>query len=223
MPISDERKKRQDLIDETPEAQQFLTNVKLSLQNRKVFQGEHFGGIVAGVLSSTGVDSQGEAFEIRDLQALVERVERSRLWIWREHDPLIHPIGRALAAQLFYAPESEKYFVAGLVGYYDGNQIPSFKDVGIDVSQLAGIAPQEVQVRELTADVSIEFNPHEVSLEFVKEISLSAPDYFAFRYGHQYRKGIDSTTILEISLSIWVISNTPFAKAFQEAWGWLST
>src|SRR5437762_8177130 len=82
------------------------------------------------------LDMQGESAQITDLEALVRAVRRGDFWLGREHDPLIHPIGRVLAANIFHSQTSKAYFVVGVVGFYDVHKLPSFSSKGIDVSYL---------------------------------------------------------------------------------------
>ena len=72
---------------------------------------------------------------------MAEQLDDGLIWNQAEHDPLIQPIGRSIAARVYYAPKSDVYFVAAVSGTYDIAHLPKFADLGIDVDNLAVSAP----------------------------------------------------------------------------------
>jgi hypothetical protein len=145
-------------------------------------------------------------------------VEEGAFFLRREHDPLIHPIGRIIAAKMFQVPQTEKYFVVGIIGFYDASKLPSFASKGIDVSNLPHGDASVIDTPE-EACALVEFNPHEIPATAVVEMLKTAPPSVGLGEGIQSRKGVISLAILQISASIWLLSKTPFGTKFQERLG----
>jgi hypothetical protein len=206
-----------DLISESPRAQKFVQDVISDLDGFKLYSNEEFLTVVGNVISGTGLDRQGESASVADLEALVSAAEEGAFFLRRKHDPLIHPIGRTIAAKMFQVPQTEKYFVVGIIGFYDASKLPSFASKGIDVSNLphreASVDTPE-QARAL-----VEFNPHEIPPSTVVEMLKTAPPSVGLGEAIQSRKGVTSLATLQISASIWLLSKTPFGTKFQERLG----
>jgi hypothetical protein len=207
-----------DLIAESPEAQKFVQDAISNLDEFKLYPGEEFLTVVGNVVSGTGLDRQGESASVADLEALVSTVDEGAFFLRREHDPLIHPIGRIVAAKMFQLPQTEKYFVVGIIGFYDASKLPSFASKGIDVSNLpyrdASLTGTPEESRAL-----VEFNPYEIPPSAVEEMLETAPASVGLGEGIHSRKGVISLAILQISASIWLLSRTPFGTKFQERLG----
>jgi len=207
-----------NLIDESVEAREFSSGVIADLDSFKLFPGEYFAGVIESVLSGTGMDKQGETAQTADLEALVTAVDTREFWLRREHDPLIHPIGRVLAAKTFYSPARNIHFVAGVVGFYDAGKIPNFSSIGIDVSSLP--APEvTIPYSPQIARALVEFNPHEIPPSIINEMMQTAPICVDLSAAEQFRKGEVSLAILHVSASIWLLSKTPFGTKLQERLG----
>src|SRR5258708_39825257 len=101
-----------NLIDESPEAQEFFRDVASDIEKHKRFQEERFARVLTGVLATSAVDSQNEVIAPECLEDMAMQITRDSLWMMVEHNPLIGPVGRVLAARRFYAPQSDLYFVA---------------------------------------------------------------------------------------------------------------
>src|SRR5690348_12430954 len=86
----------QDLIAASSEAQKFVQDVISRLDEFRLYSDEVFITVVGNVISGTGLDRQGESASVADLEALVSAVEEGAFFLRREHDPLIHPIGRII-------------------------------------------------------------------------------------------------------------------------------
>ncbi|MGB7281310.1 MAG: hypothetical protein WBE13_03525 [Candidatus Acidiferrum sp.] len=207
-----------DLIAESIEAQEFVNGVMADLDRFKLFPDEYFARVIGNVLSGTSVDKQGESAQMADLEALVAKVDTGEFWVRREHDPLIHPIGRVLAAKMFCAPRRNVHFVVGVVGFYDGNRLPSFSSIGIDISSLPAseatipYSPQDVRA-------FVEFNPYEIPSSTVSDMMRAAPACVERSVAEQFRKSELSLAVLHVSGSIWLLSQTPFGKKLQEQLG----
>src|SRR5439155_2206617 len=98
-----------DLIDESVEAQEFFRHVASDIEKHKRFQGERFARILTGVMATSAVDSQNEALTPECLEDMAAKINKDSLWMMVDHNPLIGPVGRVLAARRFYAPQSEVY------------------------------------------------------------------------------------------------------------------
>ncbi len=207
-----------DLIAESLEAQKFVQDVISGWNEFRLYPGEDFLTVFGNVISGTGPDRQGESASVPDLKALVSAVEEGAFFLRREHDPLIHPIGRVIAAKMFRVPQTEKHFVVGVVGFYDASKVPSFASKGIDVSNLPHRDASLTDTPE-EASALVEFNPHEIPPSAVVEMLKTAPPSVGLGKGIESRKGVISLAILQISASIWLLSKTPFGTKVQERLG----
>ncbi len=207
-----------DLIAESIEAQEFINAVMVDLSRFKLFPDEYFGKVIGSVLSGTSIDKQGESAQVADLEALVIAVDRREFWVRREHDPLIHPIGRVLAAKVFNARDRNVRFVAGVVGFFDGKRLPNFSSIGIDVSTLP-VSEGTILDSPQDARAFVEFNPYEIPAGVVSDMMQVAPACVERSAAQQFRKGELSLAVLHVSASIWLLSQTPFGKKLQERLG----
>jgi hypothetical protein len=188
------------------------------LSRFKLFPDEYFARVIGNVLSGTSEDKQGESADIAGLEALVAAVDRGEFWVRREHDPLIHPIGRVLTAKMFCVPKRNVNFVVGVVGFYDPNRLPSFSSKAINIPSLPASA-QEIPYNPQDVRACVEFNPHEISSDIISDMMKTAPACVESGVAEQFRKSELSLAILHISVSIWLLSQTPFGKKFQERLG----
>jgi hypothetical protein len=207
-----------DLIAESVEAQQFIDGVMADLSQFKLYSDEYFGKVIGNVLSGTSVDKQGESAQIADLEALVAAVGRGEFWLRREHDPLIHPIGRVLAARTFSSRERSVHFVVGVVGFFDASRLPNFSSIGIDTSSLPASEGMLADSPE-DARAQLEFSPYEIPPSVVNDMMQVAPPCVEPSTVEQFRKGEFSLAVLHVSASIWLLSQTPFGKKIQERLG----
>jgi hypothetical protein len=131
---------------------------------------------------------------------------------------LIHPIGRVVAAKLLYAPRRNVHFVVGVIGFYDGNRLPGFSSIGIDTSSLPAT---QATIPRFPHDLRafVEFNPFEIPSDVVSDMMRAAPACVERSVGEQFRKGEFSLAVLHISVSVWLLSQTPFGKKLQERLG----
>jgi hypothetical protein len=133
------------LIDEVPDARLFIARACQSWEKYKRFPVEDFIDVRGGVLATSGVDLQNESFAPEGLYQSAEQIRQNSLWLMHEHNPLVPPLGRVLAAKAFYAPESQLYFVAGVLGLYDASKCQSFSSVGCHLEK----PPAELSSEEL--------------------------------------------------------------------------
>jgi hypothetical protein len=155
------------LIAESEDSLHFLREVESNIQAYLYFPGEHFSQTAPGVLATSSVDLQGEAFAIDALEESARHVQADGLWINYEHDPSIPPIGRVIAARAFFAPQSKCYFVAALFGFYAPSSYVSFAGSGIAKvpdSQSDNEAEEEVVLGVVRPALHVELqtNPYEL-------------------------------------------------------------
>lgn len=208
-----------NLIARCPAAVNFIESVKSRIGDYQLFPGEKFKLVSAAVLSSTNIDKHGDSFELEDLKRTVERVGSSPLWLRREHDPLIQPIGRMIAARLFSDAALGVYFVVGVMGLYDSGSLAKFSDFDIDVSTLSPTAPEELQNQQPDAVATIEFNPDEGTSDVVHQILRDAPSFVSREPVEEFRKSAELLRTVNFWVSIILLTSNPFTKKFLERWG----
>ncbi|HEX3248355.1 MAG TPA: hypothetical protein VHS05_02930 [Pyrinomonadaceae bacterium] len=207
-----------DLWDEVPEAGLFAKSISDNIQNYKLHPTEEFSDIWVGTLATTAVDLQREAFTRQSLAAFVQQLEQETLWIGAHHDPLIQPYGRVVSAKLFYAPQSELYFVAAVVGLYDQHTLPKFEHFGLDLTTV--LFDDIADVPRLESDkVQLAYSPHEIDRVVITELLLEAPEMVDRQPKRSLRKSADPITILSVLASFWLLTNNPFSKKFLERYG----
>jgi hypothetical protein len=173
------------------------------------------------VLAGTGIDRQGESFELYHLEQMVRSIRERGMWLGHQHDPLSQAVGRVIAADVFYAPLSAEHFIAAVVGLYDSEKLPKFSDVGVNLSKLAN-EPFGVSAKvgeEPSWNIVLEFNPHEVEHQTIEEMMLDAPSCVVRDEDHHFRKAADPLKILYFSISFLAIISNPFSRKFLEVWG----
>src|SRR5690349_20031999 len=104
-----------NLFDEAPEAFQFCRDVEEEIAKYKLFDREEFSELRCCVLTTSGKDMQGDSFRLKALVQGVREINQNGLWLSVQHDPLLQPYGRVLAAKLFYAPKSQVHFIAAVM------------------------------------------------------------------------------------------------------------
>jgi len=178
------------LIAESQDAQSFLQEVLSNIESYLHFEGETFQSTAPAVFATSSVDLQGESFGLEALKEAARHIQQDGLWINYEHDPSIQPIGRAIAARTFYAPESKLHFVAGLIGFYGGASYKRFATSGA-ASDLNAYCEQypSTELNERPAlSVQLETNPHEIAGEDVDKLLNTAPPSVRLSDREQFRK-----------------------------------
>ena len=214
-----------ELWDEVPEAGQFAAKVVASIGRYKLFEREEFVRFANLILSTSSVDSQGEAVSPRALGAMVREANAKADWTWMgvDHDPLIHPRARILAARLFYAPGSQVHFIGAVAGFHDPTKCLGFRDLGADIASLVRdelphhAANQSNQVQLIA-------NPHEFNATSIKGLLDCAPGTVSRKLARATRKAADPLAILALSAPMsflaWFAKRTA-DKAADEFWSWL--
>lgn len=207
-----------NLWDETPEAKLFGESIANNIQNHKLYPTEEFADLWFGSLATSGVDLQGEAFTPQSLESFAHRIKEETLWIGAHHDPLIQPYGRVISAKVFYAPKSQLYFVAAVIGLHDPKMLQKFEDLGIDLTTVLIDDISDVP-RSENEQIQLAFSPHEIERAIINELLADAPDIVEKQPIRSLRKSAEPITILSIFASIWLLTNNPFSKKFLERYG----
>jgi hypothetical protein len=204
------------LIDESPEAQAFLSSSLKDASKYRLFPEEAFSTIEPAVLASSEVDLQGERMTMEGLNALADTINRDGLWIGVRHDPRNHPVGRAFRAGVFLAPQRNIYFVAALVGTYDCARLPKLSEA----TERGPVGVGEVAIDQIPIDIGgkISFNPHEIPETLVRDMLSDAPTSVDRLPSEDARKADVPLPILTVILPVVVLLG-PFLKKFEERMG----
>jgi hypothetical protein len=199
------------LLETHSEAMQFCQSVIDNVADYKLNEDETFKDLRPCVLASTSVDSHNEALHISSLRGLIEYVENNPYWLNVEHDPLIHPQGRILAAKIFHSADTDIYFVAGVIGYYDSSAIKSFNDVGISSFDF----DDKIDLDKFNDEVEIvhiAFNPIEIKNEFIQELIANSPELVNKEPRRSIRKELEPITIITIVATAGILLKPLLAK-----------
>jgi hypothetical protein len=208
------------LIDEVPEARQFIESACRSWEKFKRYPLEEFINVRGAVLATSGVDLQNECFAPEGLYEMAEHIRQNSLWLMHEHNPLIPPLGRILAAKCFYATNSQLNFVVGAVGFYDSSLRQTFSSLGIDFERLPLPEPIMAEVDDAAHKLfTLSYNPHEIPPRIIEDLLRDAPPQIAEQATLVGRKAADPLTILSVVTSLWVLLSNPFAKKLSERLG----
>lgn len=206
------------LLDNHSEAMHFCQSVIDNVADYKLNENETFKDLRPCVLASTSIDSHNEALHLSSLRGLIEYAENNPYWLNVEHDPLIHPQGRILAAKIFISPDIDIHFVAGVIGYYDSSAIRNFNDVGVSSFDFEGkIDFDKLNSNELKI-AHIAFNPVEIKNEIIQELIATSPRLVSKKPRRSIRKELDPISILTISVPAAILLKPLLAK-FGEKFG----
>jgi hypothetical protein len=186
-----------ELIQQSPEAQAFLLDVRNHIASYLLHPDEQFSDLGEGVLGGTATDQQGEASSLDDLNELIKRIGREPFWITLNHDPRIHPVGRVIAAKIFKVPESENHFVAALTGTYSGATIPTIEN---GRKKLGGSSDAEYALTPELSKSRLSFNIYELPFELIQEMIEVAPLSVDNKVAEERRKALDPLVILRLML-----------------------
>jgi hypothetical protein len=205
--------------DEVPEAKEFCEQIIKNSDRYKLFPSEKFHMFTQGIAATSGVDSQGDCFAPEALFSMVDQINNDVIWQRAEHNPLIQPIGRLLAARVFYAPKAQVYFVAVVGVNYDANRLPTFKDCGILTPEIDVEESVELNVDLNSCQVQVGFSPHEIDQLLISEMLSQRPVLVEENPDLQFRKAADPLAILDIAVKAWLLTSNPFSKKFLERFG----
>ena len=191
------------LVEEVSEAARFCQEVWELAKQRPLFPGEEFEEIVCGILATDQADAHGDVASVEVLQGMVESLRDKLRWAHAHHNPLIQPVGRNLGARLFYSEKSQTHFVVLACGYYSPRKLPSFSDIGIDVTELG--VDEDIRLSKTHLRCRVGFNPREIKPHVIERILNKAPEFVERKPAEQVRKALDFDTVI---LTIWL--STPF-------------
>jgi hypothetical protein len=202
-------------FDEVPEAKAFAEEVMENSEKYVFFEKEKYLHLVAGVLGATNYDSKGESIPVESLQYTEEKIKHGPFWVNDNHDPRKPPVGRILAAKVFYAPSSKVHFLAGVMGLYDTEAFPTFTDLEIDLSE-------RLPVDELLAETEDEpfchllYDPHDIPPDLIAELFSDAPPFVTPIDETLVHKGTGDDQIAQIIIlaSKFLIAYNPLTKEF---------
>jgi hypothetical protein len=156
-----------DLIDETPEANSWVTGERLRLTGHSVF-----GDVQAGVIWTDNLAPDGEVIGGADPSRMIDEINGEGWPLYRGHDPGL-PSGRSIAAKLFVSPSGKK-FVAAILGFYVDNLKFSFDDLGVD-SNPEALSPLVLDAIPNNCWLDISTDPREVDTRWVANILRDSP------------------------------------------------
>lgn len=207
-----------NLLSEVPEAATFLNDVIKNAEQYKLYPGEHFASFLGGIIATSEEDLQHDRITVEALASVAEQINSAPLWNLAEHDPLIQPIGRSLAARLFHAPVSDVYFVAAVTGVYDAARLPRFADLGIDASKLH-LPEDEALDSPGAPQVQLAIGRADLDEEALRQLMSSRPALVDNTISDRTRKAADPLAIIELAVTAWLLTSNPFSDAFLRKFG----
>jgi|GEM_PF-6617989 len=207
------------LIAKIPKAYKFCELVRDNISEYKLYPNEKFDTIIYGVLTTTERDSQGDCLSMVALDNFLNKIRKRTIWLTAEHNPLIQPIGRLIAAERFYDSGDDIYFIAGVIGNYDISSILSFDDIGVNITNIPQIWPALPQTIGQPL-IELYYNPHETKDEIIKEMLNNSPEVVADKPKIRIRKAAEPMSIIiEISITIGLLAALSFVKSFSSRLG----
>lgn len=188
---------RPQLIESSPEAQTFLSDIHDRVKEYLLYPEERFSKYAEAVLAGTSRDLQEEARSLNDLNGLVERIREKPFWVTVKHDPTIHPVGRVIDAKVFQVPNSEEYFVAGLLGEYDRTTLPTIAE---GTSKSGSFIWTDDERAQAEGKPQLAFSIHEMPFDLIQEMIAVSPESVDHRVLQERRKEFLSLIILKLIL-----------------------
>lgn len=215
-----------DLIDDAPNAKVFVDEVISNINKYRLWPEEQFINLFSCVMATTGQDTQGECFSLEALKSFVRSTHDEPIWIGAHHDPLIQPLGRSIASQIFYSKSREMHFILAVIGQYDVAAIPSFKGAGIEMG-VSTISPpiEKLELRESDI-ITISRSPFEIEESELMKLLDNAPEAVSRIPRRAFRKSAEiPTAILELIVPLqylagaYIALNNPFSTKALEVLG----
>jgi hypothetical protein len=202
-------------LDEVPDVNAFIDDVINNVERYRLFDREKFVKLIGGVLSDTNVDSTGESISVDSLKEMEDKIRHEIVWVGDNHDPRKPPVGRFIAAKVFYARTSQVHFLAGVAGIYDTTAYPKFTDFNIDLSKR--LPPNDLLAgSEEEPFCHLLYNPHDISARVISDLYEDAPDFISPPDETLLHKGISDEHISQIIIlaSNALIAFNPLTKEF---------
>jgi hypothetical protein len=131
-----------------------------------------FGRLVSAVIWTDNPIRIGEEKISLDPKALVAEINDGGMPLLHNHDPG-RPVGRVLVAREFIS-EDGTAFIAAILGYYNGGECLSFKDVGIDL-EMRGFQPRTLPPLDHRHWIACRFDPREFDPAWISAVLDDAP------------------------------------------------
>ncbi|XXS90017.1 hypothetical protein WMF17_44085 [Sorangium sp. So ce362] len=204
---------------ELPEVMAFYDDVLKNISSYRLFPQENFTHYILGVLATSSVDAHGDVMAEEALTDMVLRVQDGPLWSLAEHNPIVQPIGRVIAAKKFYSPADAKHVVVGVVGTYDLSQLPTFADVGLTDDGPSDHLPTDSDPSDTDHFFQLGLTRHDLSPDMVADLLASAPSLVSRDVDRRVRKTLNVETVISILLPSYLLLKTPFLQKFGERLG----
>jgi hypothetical protein len=205
-----------DIWDGIPEAEAFCNNVVNNIDQYKLFPGETFVAFSVGILATTGIDGHGESFDLQGLKSAADHINNRRLWAAVMHDPTIQPAGRAISAKIFRSPRTGHYVLAGVMGQYATERLPTFTDVGITETVLSAASEVSAQPTASLTPAILGYDTNDFDEAIIVAALSEAPAELNIRTQRHFRKALDPITIISVSVSIAALSKVAFLDELQK-------
>ncbi len=188
------------LIESNKEAADFCEAIIANIDHYKLTEDESFVELCPSVLMTTLVDAHHHAFARSSLENLVERIGSRPFWVGVEHDPLVNPQGRVIAAKIFESEEEGNAFsfVAAIIGTYDESNFTSFDEA---LGKPLEMDPDEAFPDELTESrevISLAYSDVEIDGKLASEWVQGSPSLIDKNLRQSLRKELDPITIVTI-------------------------
>lgn len=207
------------LIEKVPRAMEYCKQVVENIEKYKMFPEEEFEQIISGVLSTTEEDTQGDKMAKEALYSMAKSIKENIVWQRVEHNPLIQPIGRTIAAEVFPIPKSNEYFLAGILGIYSMANIPRFCDFGVDLKKDFQEENIDFKIDFSKPQAKLSINPINFDKKTIDEMLSTKPNLVENEIILEVRKAAEPIEIVKIFVAIYLLMQNPFSKKFLEVFG----
>lgn len=155
-----------DFIQETPAALKWVEEAELR------HEAGRFGKIVHAVIWTDERGPDGQLLVAVDPNILVAQIDANPFILLHNHDPGC-PKGKLLEGACFENADGRR-FIAAVIGYYEGGDVLSFRDLGLDVG---ASVPTPERLPMLSDDVWIEIatDSREVDEEWLNQVTNDPP------------------------------------------------
>lgn len=130
-----------------------------------------FGELKYAVIWTDKKDENGHLLVPIDPISLVKEINTAPFILLNGHDPG-KPIGQIIESAYFESENGEK-FIAAVLGYYFGGEILEFKELNLDISEMA--PPRELPILPNGIRVDFAVDPREVDSEWMKQVTYNTP------------------------------------------------
>lgn len=206
-----------DIWDGIPEAEEFSMGIICNIDQYKLFPREEFVNFAVGIMATTGVDIHGESFDLQGLIDAANRINNKSLWARFMHDPTIQPAGRIIAAKVFRSPRNDEYVMAGVMGQYATDDLPTFADVGITGVTISSPNPEVLsRLKGVVGAPVLGFDTNDFDEAIITKALREAPSSLGLRTERHFRKSLDPLSIITLTVSLTAFLKFPFVEELQK-------